>query len=115
MLQVLLEVVACAVVFQFVPESSNGDAGGRVPPYYDKLNSWVCMGKLLIVQCLKNGLVSTAQALWCLDPLLCIHDVHVRGRLPVCVIVFLALLFFIVLNSLIRNMDLAAGMWHCQR
>ncbi|PSN50728.1 Pyridoxal-dependent decarboxylase domain-containing protein 1 [Blattella germanica] len=37
---VLLEVVACTVVFQFVPESSEGDTGGRVPSYYDKLNSW---------------------------------------------------------------------------
>lgn len=42
---VLLEVVACTVVFQFVPESSNGDAGGRVPSYYDKLNSW--LGQIL--------------------------------------------------------------------
>ena len=49
MLQILLEVVACTVVFQFVPESSNGDAGGRVPSYYDKLNSWVCMEKSFIV------------------------------------------------------------------
>ncbi|KDR24299.1 putative pyridoxal-dependent decarboxylase domain-containing protein 2 [Zootermopsis nevadensis] len=42
---VLLEVVACTVVFQFVPESSNSDAGGRVPSYYDKLNSW--LGQIL--------------------------------------------------------------------
>jgi hypothetical protein len=47
LLQVLLEVVACTVVFQFVPEGSNDDGGGRVPSYYDKLNSWVCLGKLL--------------------------------------------------------------------
>jgi hypothetical protein len=46
LLQVLLEVVACTVVFQFVPEGNNGDAGGRVPSYYDKLNSWVCLNKL---------------------------------------------------------------------
>lgn len=49
LLQVLLEVVACTVVFQFVPESSNSDAGGRVPSYYDKLNSWVCSDKLFNV------------------------------------------------------------------
>ncbi|GFG32848.1 hypothetical protein Cfor_06346 [Coptotermes formosanus] len=42
---VLLEVVACTVVFQFVPENSNGNAGGRVPSYYDKLNSW--LGQIL--------------------------------------------------------------------
>jgi hypothetical protein len=55
---VLLEVVACTVVFQFVPESSNGDAGGRVPSYYDKLNSWVCLDKLFsvykMVECLEH-------------------------------------------------------------
>jgi len=86
-LQVLLEVVACTVVFQFVPESSNGDNGGRVPSYYDKLNSWVCMGKLFIVQCLQHGLVSRAQALCFLVPLLCICDLHVKGGFPVCVVV----------------------------
>jgi hypothetical protein len=47
LLQVLLEVVACSVVFQFVPEGSNDGGGGQVPSYYDKLNSWVCMSKLL--------------------------------------------------------------------
>jgi hypothetical protein len=47
-LQVLLDVVACAVVFQFVPEGSNDAGGSRVPSYYDKLNSWVCLGKLLL-------------------------------------------------------------------
>ncbi|PNF17324.1 hypothetical protein B7P43_G04987 [Cryptotermes secundus] len=41
---VLLEVVACTVVFQFVPEGSD-DGGGRVPSYYDKLNSW--LGQIL--------------------------------------------------------------------
>jgi hypothetical protein len=49
LLQVLLEVVACTVVFQFVPESSAGEAGGRVPSYFDKLNSWVCLNKLFDV------------------------------------------------------------------
>lgn len=89
MLQVLLEVVACTVVFQFVPESSSGDAGGRVPSYFDKLNSWVRMEKLFIVQCLQNGLVSRVQAVCFLCPLLCICDLHVKGRFPVCVIVIL--------------------------
>ncbi|XP_067005760.2 pyridoxal-dependent decarboxylase domain-containing protein 1 isoform X2 [Anabrus simplex] len=41
----LLEVVACTVVFQFVPEANEGEAEGRVPPYYDKLNSW--LGQIL--------------------------------------------------------------------
>ena len=36
-LQILLEVAASTVVFQFIPESHQG----RVPPYFDKLNSWV--------------------------------------------------------------------------
>lgn len=40
-LQMLFEVVACAVVFQFIPELNEGEENGRVPSYYDKLNSWV--------------------------------------------------------------------------
>ncbi|XP_014245569.1 putative pyridoxal-dependent decarboxylase domain-containing protein 2 [Cimex lectularius] len=36
-LNVLFEVAASTVVFQFVPENVEG----RVPPYYDKLNSWL--------------------------------------------------------------------------
>lgn len=61
----LLEVVACTVVFQFVPEGNNDDGGGRVPSYYDKLNSWVCLGKLLC-----NVLVCFP------DLFLCFHDLH---------------------------------------
>jgi len=68
-----------------------------------------------IVHCLQNGLVSRAQAICFLDPLLCIRDLNVKGRFPVCVTVILGLLFLIMLNSLIRNVDLAAGTWHYQR
>lgn len=42
---VLMESTACAVVFQFVPETNNGEYTSRVPPYYDKLNSW--LGQIL--------------------------------------------------------------------
>lgn len=41
----LFEVVACAVVFQFIPELNEGEENGRVPSYYDKLNSW--LGQIL--------------------------------------------------------------------
>ncbi|XP_075230465.1 pyridoxal-dependent decarboxylase domain-containing protein 1 isoform X2 [Lycorma delicatula] len=37
----LMEVVACSVVFQFIPEGCQE----RVPSYYDKLNSW--LGQIL--------------------------------------------------------------------
>ncbi|KAF6201301.1 hypothetical protein GE061_005749, partial [Apolygus lucorum] len=42
---VLFEVAASTVVFQFVPENVEG----RVPPYYDKLNSW--LGQMLQRDC----------------------------------------------------------------
>ncbi|BET02261.1 Group II plp decarboxylase [Nesidiocoris tenuis] len=42
---VLFEVAASTVVFQFVPENSEG----RVPHYYDKLNSW--LGQMLQRDC----------------------------------------------------------------
>nr|CAD7428283.1 unnamed protein product [Timema monikensis] len=42
---VLLESVACTVVFQFVPESSEGENVSRVSAYFDKLNSW--LGQIL--------------------------------------------------------------------
>ncbi|KAL1130695.1 hypothetical protein AAG570_011936 [Ranatra chinensis] len=41
----LFEIAACTVVFQFVPEN----AEGRVPAYYDKLNSW--LGQMLQRDC----------------------------------------------------------------
>ncbi|XP_047107062.1 pyridoxal-dependent decarboxylase domain-containing protein 1 [Schistocerca piceifrons] len=41
----LFEVVASTVVFQFIPEASEGNESGRVPSYYDKLNSW--LGQIL--------------------------------------------------------------------
>jgi len=109
-LQVLLEVVACTVVFQFVPESSNGDNGGRVPSYYDKLNSWVCMEKLFIVLCLQHGLVSRAQALCFLDPLLCICDLHVKGRFPVCVLVIFGPAF--PYHVELPDKKCGSGSWH---
>lgn len=37
----LMEIVACSVVLQFIPEGCKE----RVPPYYDKLNSW--LGQIL--------------------------------------------------------------------
>ena len=110
MLQVLLEVVACTVVFQFVPESSNGDAGGRVPSYYDKLNSWVSVEKMFIVHCLQNGLVSRAQAVCFLDPLSCIRDLHVKGRFPVCVIVILGPSF--PYHVELPDKKCGSGNWH---
>ncbi|XP_012284372.1 pyridoxal-dependent decarboxylase domain-containing protein 1 [Orussus abietinus] len=39
------EVVASAFVFQFVPSDHDPRANERVPPYYDKLNSW--LGQIL--------------------------------------------------------------------
>ncbi|XP_017782097.1 PREDICTED: pyridoxal-dependent decarboxylase domain-containing protein 1 [Nicrophorus vespilloides] len=41
----LFETTACSVVFQFVPELSEGETLGRIPPYFDKLNSW--LGQIL--------------------------------------------------------------------
>ncbi|XP_011503560.1 PREDICTED: pyridoxal-dependent decarboxylase domain-containing protein 1 isoform X2 [Ceratosolen solmsi marchali] len=41
----LLEVVATALVFQFVPPDIDLQELQRVPPYYDKLNSW--LGQIL--------------------------------------------------------------------
>ncbi|GLH04158.1 Uncharacterized protein GBIM_09930 [Gryllus bimaculatus] len=41
----LFEVVACTVVFQFIPVNNGEPVEGRVPPYYDKLNSW--LGQIL--------------------------------------------------------------------
>lgn len=57
-------------MFQFVPEGSD-DGGGRVPSYYDKLNSWVCLAKLL-----HNVLVFTALVVCFSDLFLCFHDLH---------------------------------------
>ncbi|KAG8238585.1 hypothetical protein J437_LFUL017933, partial [Ladona fulva] len=41
---ILFEVVACTVVLQYVPEGFRDD-NKKVPPYYDKLNSW--LGQIL--------------------------------------------------------------------
>ncbi|XP_017887955.1 putative pyridoxal-dependent decarboxylase domain-containing protein 2 [Ceratina calcarata] len=41
----LFEAVASALVFQFVPADRDPQATERVPPYYDKLNSW--LGQIL--------------------------------------------------------------------
>ncbi|XP_046402457.1 pyridoxal-dependent decarboxylase domain-containing protein 1 isoform X2 [Ischnura elegans] len=41
---ILFEVVACTVVLQYVPDGYKDD-NKRVPPYYDKLNSW--LGQIL--------------------------------------------------------------------
>ena len=41
----LFESTACCVVFQFTPELSEGETLTKVPPYYDKLNSW--LGQIL--------------------------------------------------------------------
>lgn len=38
-------MTACCVVFQFTPEVSEGEVLNKVPPYYDKLNSW--LGQIL--------------------------------------------------------------------
>lgn len=37
----LLESTASCVVFQFIPELQENEVLTRVPPYYDKLNSWL--------------------------------------------------------------------------
>ena len=41
----LFEVVASALVFQFVPPDRDSESVERVPSYYDKLNSW--LGQIL--------------------------------------------------------------------
>ncbi|KAK9496665.1 hypothetical protein O3M35_013096 [Rhynocoris fuscipes] len=41
----LFEFASCTVVFQFIPENLEG----RVPPYYDRLNSW--LGQMLQRDC----------------------------------------------------------------
>ena len=41
----LFEVVASALVFQFVPPDRDSQSVERVPSYYDKLNSW--LGQIL--------------------------------------------------------------------
>ncbi|KZC08255.1 Pyridoxal-dependent decarboxylase domain-containing protein 1 [Dufourea novaeangliae] len=41
----LFDAVASALVFQFVPADRDSQATERVPPYYDKLNSW--LGQIL--------------------------------------------------------------------
>ncbi|XP_043248213.1 pyridoxal-dependent decarboxylase domain-containing protein 1 [Colletes gigas] len=41
----LFEVVASALVFQFLPADRDSETTERVPPYYDKLNSW--LGQIL--------------------------------------------------------------------
>lgn len=41
----LFEAVASVLVFQFVPADRDPQATERVPPYYDKLNSW--LGQIL--------------------------------------------------------------------
>lgn len=43
--QLLFESTACCVVFQFTPEIGEGETLIKVPPYYDKLNSW--LGQIL--------------------------------------------------------------------
>lgn len=41
----LFETTASCVVFQFTPDINEGEQLSRVPPYYDKLNSW--LGQIL--------------------------------------------------------------------
>lgn len=43
--QTIFEVAVSCVVFQFIPEVPEGTVLGRVPAYYDKLNSW--LGQIL--------------------------------------------------------------------
>jgi hypothetical protein len=102
LLQVLLEVVACTVVFQFVPEGSN-DAGGRVPSYYDKLNSWVCLGKLLC-----NVLVFTALVVCFSDLFLHFQNIFVAGFFKF-LLFFHCVLSLITSHSFIGNMGLPVG------
>ncbi|KAL1494379.1 hypothetical protein ABEB36_009987 [Hypothenemus hampei] len=40
-LNILFESTACCVVFQFIPELEEKEVLTKVPPYYDKLNSWL--------------------------------------------------------------------------
>ncbi|KAF7266560.1 hypothetical protein GWI33_020068 [Rhynchophorus ferrugineus] len=44
-LAMLFESTACCVVFQFTPEVKEDEVLTKVPPYYDKLNSW--LGQIL--------------------------------------------------------------------
>ncbi|KAJ3624004.1 hypothetical protein MTP99_017662 [Tenebrio molitor] len=44
-INLLFESTACCVVFQFTPELGEGEVLTKVPPYYDKLNSW--LGQIL--------------------------------------------------------------------
>lgn len=37
----LFESTACCVVFQFIPDLAEDEILTKVPPYYDKLNSWL--------------------------------------------------------------------------
>lgn len=37
----MYEIVASSLVFQFIPADRDPQATDRVPPYYDKLNSWL--------------------------------------------------------------------------
>lgn len=37
----LFESTACCVVFQFIPDLGEDELLTKVPPYYDKLNSWL--------------------------------------------------------------------------
>lgn len=41
----LFEIVASAIVFQFAPADRDSQSTERIPPYYDKLNSW--LGQIL--------------------------------------------------------------------
>ncbi|XP_022911042.2 pyridoxal-dependent decarboxylase domain-containing protein 1 [Onthophagus taurus] len=41
----LFETTTCCVTFQFTPEIEEGEHLGKVPSYYDKLNSW--LGQIL--------------------------------------------------------------------
>ncbi|RZC35605.1 pyridoxal-dependent decarboxylase domain-containing protein 1 [Asbolus verrucosus] len=44
-INLLFESTACCVVFQFTPEIGEDEVLTKVPPYYDKLNSW--LGQIL--------------------------------------------------------------------
>ncbi|XP_066261695.1 pyridoxal-dependent decarboxylase domain-containing protein 1 [Euwallacea similis] len=40
-ISMLLESTACCVVFQFIPDLAENEVLTKVPPYYNKLNSWL--------------------------------------------------------------------------
>ncbi|ENN77914.1 hypothetical protein YQE_05591, partial [Dendroctonus ponderosae] len=44
-ISMLFESTACCVVFQFIPDLAENEVLIKVPPYYDKLNSW--LGQIL--------------------------------------------------------------------